>query len=205
MLNVVCLKTGAAYGAEYVLRLRSMVARHLPVPHRFLCFTDAEVAGVTCLRPPCHYPGWWGKVGFFRADLPVEGPMLYLDLDVLVVGPLAELIDIDAEFATIAQWKRIRAPKTVPRYNSSALYFARPGVRRQVWERFTPEAMARFRGDQDWLAWVCPNEATWPRVWFAGVQPFPDGLPPCAKVILCNDVENHIAAERWPWVKAAWT
>ena len=114
-------------------------------------------------------------------------------------GRKPEVADIEKGLAAIDYRLVELDPKT------SSIRFARPGVRQQVWERFTPALMSKLRGDQDWLAHVCPNEVTWPRVWFAGVQPFPDGLPPCAKVILCNDVENHVAAERWPWVKAAWT
>ena len=37
---VACVRTGKRYGVEYVARLKAGVARHLTMPHRFMCLTD---------------------------------------------------------------------------------------------------------------------------------------------------------------------
>lgn len=38
--NVICIKWGDKFGAEYVNSLYKMVEKNLTVPHRFVCFTD---------------------------------------------------------------------------------------------------------------------------------------------------------------------
>ena len=38
--NVICIKWGTKFGAEYVNRLYRMVQKNLTIPHRFVCFTD---------------------------------------------------------------------------------------------------------------------------------------------------------------------
>ena len=63
-MNVICMKWGSKFGAEYVNRLRSMVVRHLPHPHRFVCFTEdargidpaVEVAPLPEVRLPDGLP-----------------------------------------------------------------------------------------------------------------------------------------------------
>jgi hypothetical protein len=42
MKQVICMNWGTAYGADYVNRLYSMVARNLTGPFRFVCLTDNE-------------------------------------------------------------------------------------------------------------------------------------------------------------------
>ena len=207
-VTVVCVRVGDLYGVEYVTRLRAMVARNLSLPHRFDCFSDEnlstlnDMGDIEC-QPAEDLPGWWAKLGLFRPDLPIEGPFLYLDLDVLVVRSLDQFFEPWCDFATIKQRKRIKSPKTVPMYNSSAMYFAHAGVRSKVWSGFNPRRhMHEFRGDQDWLGHICPHEATFPTWWFAPVGPERPG--PQTKVVLCNDVPNHVAGEFWPWVKDAW-
>lgn len=85
--------------AKYVRILREGVAAHLRLPHRFVCLSDVAV--------PCDHihlrsmwPGAWAKLELFRHDL-FDGPVLYLDLDTVVLGELDELARaaLDGEFA----------------------------------------------------------------------------------------------------------
>jgi hypothetical protein len=75
--------------AKYVRILREGVAAHLRLPHRFVCLSDIDV--------PCEHrqlrwlwPGAWAKLELFRHGL-FDGPVLYLDLDTVVLGGLDEL------------------------------------------------------------------------------------------------------------------
>ena len=38
--NVLCVKWGSKFSADYVNRLYNMVERHLTLTHRFICLTD---------------------------------------------------------------------------------------------------------------------------------------------------------------------
>ena len=39
-VNIICMKWGDKFPAEYVNRLYGMVARNLSIPFRFVCFTE---------------------------------------------------------------------------------------------------------------------------------------------------------------------
>jgi 2-polyprenyl-3-methyl-5-hydroxy-6-metoxy-1,4-benzoquinol methylase len=86
-LTVVCvLKSGGCYTGQYVEAMRNMVARNLTVPHRFMCLTDmGALPGSEKLQHGM--PGWWSKLELFR----VKGPVLYFDLDTVIVGNLDRL------------------------------------------------------------------------------------------------------------------
>lgn len=200
-VTVVCIKVGTLYNDRYVLNLARMVKAQNP-EFDFVCFTDKPVEGIRCLPPPCEYEGWWSKVGLFRSDLPIEGPFLYLDLDVLVVGNLMGICWGD--FKIIRQMKRIVSPKTVRRYNSSAMYFRYAGVRSEVWEEFDESVMERFRGDQDWIGHLLPEEQTIPLSWIQLMERCRHGPSPSTRLVLCNVVPNHLAAKRYSWVKKIW-
>jgi len=114
MVNVICFKWGPKYGPETVNTLYSMVQRHLSVPHRFVCFTD-DAAGVreeVEIRdlPDLYVPqerqiSPWRKVGIFMPGLGgLEGRTLFLDLDVVVTGPLDDLLTYSDKLAIPENW-----------------------------------------------------------------------------------------------------
>lgn len=80
---------------EYPDKLKSMVARHLTIPHTFVCLTD---------RPERDYdlplrevwPSWWCKMSMYEV---FTGPTLYLDLDTLIVGDISWMVKPGRPFA----------------------------------------------------------------------------------------------------------
>ncbi len=112
MATVICIKWGTAFGPEYVNRLYSGVRRHLSQPIRFLCMTEhreglhPEVEVLDLPVEPFHdemnaalavanRQGAMRKVSLFRPGLipDLEGPVLGFDLDVVITGPLDDLLD----------------------------------------------------------------------------------------------------------------
>ena len=89
-MRIVCIKWGDKYGPEYVTRLKAACERHIP-HEQFWCMTDKPVEGVTCVPMNTPYPIWWSKVGLFRRGY-FTGDILYLDLDVVITGPIATFI-----------------------------------------------------------------------------------------------------------------
>lgn len=153
---ICCVKTGTKYNHDdYVLRLRDGVRRHLPggsSGERFVCFTDAAVGGVDCEPLPVDLPKWWAKLGLFT----IGKPLIYFDLDVVIVGSLAPLL----------QWEGFGIIKNpwLKGYNSSVMKLT--GGETDVWTRFVPGVMAAMRGDQDWLNVAMPGAPTFPVKWF---------------------------------------
>lgn len=90
-LTVVCvLRSGGDFTTHHVDQLRDGVARYLSLPYRFVCLSDMEV---DCERIPLKHkwPGWFSKIELFRPDL-FDGPILYSDLDAIIVGPLDGIV-----------------------------------------------------------------------------------------------------------------
>ena len=50
MKNVLCIKWGSKYSADYVNNLYSMVERHLSLSHRFVCLCFNRVAHKSNIR-----------------------------------------------------------------------------------------------------------------------------------------------------------
>lgn len=105
MLTVACvLRSGGRYDAEWVRKLRDGVARNLTLPHRFVCLSDVDVP---CERIPLieDWRGWWSKISLFRYGLFV-GPILYLDLDSVIVGSLDAIASYEHRFTMAHEFYR---------------------------------------------------------------------------------------------------
>ena len=93
------------FTADYVVRLRNMVARHYPERHSFVCLTDrpAELAGIETIRTgaPVGYFAWWKKLELFAAKRLDRGRVVYLDLDTLVLADLTPIVEYPAPSGTI--------------------------------------------------------------------------------------------------------
>lgn len=87
-LTVACvLQSGGVYTPDWVRQLKEGVDRHLS-GHRFVCLSDVEVP---CERIPLErtFPRYWCKMSLFRHVF--DTPVLYIDLDSVIVGPLDDL------------------------------------------------------------------------------------------------------------------
>lgn len=139
-----CVKFGKKYGAEYVNILADMVARNCELPFRFLCYTDdgAGLLEEVEVHPlPVGYDGWWNKLWLFSKDAtPPKARIVFLDLDVIVTGPLEPLVMTEG---IAADWLQ-------GGYNSSVMVWDH-GEHNDAWQLIKPSDMARLHGDQDWL------------------------------------------------------
>jgi hypothetical protein len=94
MLTVVCLNSRDYQGCGdlYVSRLRSMVDRHLSLPHEFVVMTERDVS----------LAGWWGKLEVVERRF--DDWVLYLDLDLVITssldGMVQDVIDGGAQSRT---------------------------------------------------------------------------------------------------------
>lgn len=103
-LTVACvLRSGGDFAIDYVEQLRDGVARHLTLPHRFVCLTDLEQLPVERLPLRREWPGWWSKLELFEQ---LTGPTLYFDLDTVIVGSIDELADYPHRFSMLSDFGR---------------------------------------------------------------------------------------------------
>lgn len=154
-------RRGYTFRHEHVHILKSMVARNLSLPHRFLCVTDDKIDGVdcvpldwrkhvpgtVCIRLMQHNPDWC------RANLGER--VLSLDLDVVITGSLDALVSRNEDFII---WRNPNWPKPQRAFYQSSVQLFSAGARPELWADFdpieTPKFMNwRFGGrEQAWIS-----------------------------------------------------
>lgn len=179
--QIVTLKWGDRYGADYVNRLASSVRRHLTLPYEFVCFTD-DPSGIDqsvttypipeIALPPAKKLAGWRKLCLFRSDLPLSGPCLFLDLDIVVIGSLDPFFTYEPDrIPIIHNWI---APHKVwfrkrPEVGNSSVFRFTANECAFVWDKFHAEkdwALANFHPPQTYLTHCIRSKMTyWPDAW----------------------------------------
>lgn len=108
-LTVACVyKPGGGFSDEYVTRLRDTVAKHCRAPYEFVCLTtQPRIKGVECLPLHGGRIGYWNKLALFKRGL-FPGPVVYLDLDTMIVGDVTDIFTYEHEFTAMANLKPAR-------------------------------------------------------------------------------------------------
>jgi hypothetical protein len=233
MLTVITYKWRAPaqyrsqFTAEHVNTLQAMVARHLRIPHRFLCITD-DPAGVRCKTIPlwsepsvpgipADRPNCYRRLRLFASDASklVGDRFLSLDLDTVICGDITPLVDRGDDFVIWGDTAR-----GTP-YNGSMMLL-RTGTRSKVWDEFDPvkspgigRRLGYVGSDQAWIgACLGKNEKRWTAA--DGVYSFrnqiqaPRGngkLPDNARIVFFHgqfDPWQESVQNRYPWIREHW-
>lgn len=197
-LTVVCLKLGDKYGPEYVRNLRGMVSRNLTLDHEFVCITD-DTSGCNCrtIEPHQGFDGWWGKIPLFaRSPYGLDGRILFLDLDIVIVECIDEIAAFDAEFAIIDDWN-------IWGYNSS-VFVLDVNTRTEVYDDFTPDVKTKFKSDQQWITHSAKGATVFPRDWCTSFRSDRCFKKPKGKIVVFHgDPKPHEEVGRF-WVGDYW-
>lgn len=223
MKQVLCMKWGTRYPADYVNHLYAMVARNVTPPFRFICMTDdrtgvrEEVECLPCPTIPVNDQRanlGWRKLAVWQPTIEgIEGDVLFLDLDVVVVDNIDALFTFGENFCVMRNWTQPDEPIG----NTSVFRFT-VGAHPEAWHRFVedPEAVMRESVNEqmylsrllkptffpdDWcLLFKVHCVPAWPVRFFA-----PPRLPEGAKVVAFPGDPNppDAAVGRWPtkWYK----
>jgi hypothetical protein len=173
--QVVCMKWGSLYPARYVNVLYAMVRRNIQGPLRFVCLTDdaqgirPEVECRPCpsieLPPPYNNTGW-RKITLWAESLPeMTGDWLFLDLDVVVTGPLDAFFTYkpDISFVVMQNW-------TQPGQGigNTSVFRLRIGSHPYIYDRLVPEfaqILKRHRIEQTYISKTVNEMSFWPDPW----------------------------------------
>ena len=136
---VLCLKHGNKYSAEYVNVLRKMTQRNLTVAHEFVCFTEDPKGIDPDIRilplPAVVLKGWWYKTMLFNPHLPIQGTMLFIDLDVIIFKNIDKLFTHKpGEFCVCRDFNRCFQPNW-QKMNSSVVRWS-TGQHPQIYNNF---------------------------------------------------------------------
>ena len=181
-VNVISIKWGDKYHADYVNRLFRGVARNITRPVRMVCFTE-DAKGIDDsieVHPLPNFDAperqlWsnWRKLSLFRDDLPISGPALFLDLDILITGPLDDFFDYGEpdEVPIIHNW--IEPHKTWfrprPAIGNSSVFRIQANQMSHVYAQYLEEmewATKNFHPPQTYLTHcIRPQMIYWPDQW----------------------------------------
>lgn len=170
-VTVLCVKFGKGYGTEYVEKLRNMISRNMTIPYEFVCLTDdrTPIKDVrSIVQPNAGYnKQWWHKIHMFDPSLPLQGRILYFDLDVVVFNNIDKLIkNVDDRFYGTRDFNRA-FHKTWHQINSSVMSWVH-GLENNIYNDFinTDNPTSRMHGDQDWIWKLAKNRIVfWPDSW----------------------------------------
>lgn len=164
MINIVCLKAGTKYGAEYVNRLKSMIDRNITVPYRFYCFTDDNKGlnpeiNIIPLPVEKRLQGWWWKPYIFKKGHFSDGDeILFFDLDMVIIGNIDKLINFESgKFVGLRDVGRVFRPH-LQKLGSAVMKWPANQFS-DIWEKMDsdPHATKGLQGDQDWI-WKCHHD-----------------------------------------------
>lgn len=224
----ICMKWGTLYGPEYVNRLYRMIRAHCAGPCRLVCLTDDPKGidgGVECLPcprievpEPYSCKPWRKLATFAPADrlFGLSGDWLFLDLDVVICGPLEDFFSFqaDEDFVVMQNWTQ--PGKGI---GNTSVYRFRVGALAWVLEKLEREHQSifrQFRNSQTFISRTLGAPVFWPDSWCVlfkvhCVPRWPlrfwkaPTIPAGARVIAFPGFPNpHEALEgRWPakWYK----
>jgi hypothetical protein len=175
--QIICINWGTKYGPRFINRLYAMVARHITPPFSFTYFTD-NPAGVRpevdCqpLPPldvtmPVNTKGIWPKARLWGRTLgTLSGPVLFLDLDLVITGSLDEFFSYGEPDQVILA----RNPaKPFERLGQTSVFRFPVGKLFPLQEKFRadPQGIAdEYRYEQRFVTRHAPGGITlFPRAW----------------------------------------
>ena len=128
-MNIICVKQGTKYSADYVNKLYSMVSKNMPCDFKFHCYTDDSSnidKNINVVPIQSGLTKWWPKLD--ALNLFDKGDNILFDLDVVILNPLERLCSIKTRTLSVlyAQWKEgYLQPRTREKfptlYNSSIM------------------------------------------------------------------------------------
>lgn len=139
------LRSGGEYLPEHVAALRDQCAQFAPA-HRFVCVTDLH-GRLDCetIALDHDWPGWWAKMEVFK----LPGPVLYLDLDTVIVRDISPVIELAADdhFVILRDFYRGRTNRHAMQ---SSMMWWKDDVS-HLYREFAAEPRFYMGGDQEWL------------------------------------------------------
>lgn len=175
--QVICINWGTKYGPKYINRLYGMVARNISPPFTLTCFTDhssgirSEVNAVPL--PPLDFDlprtkkGIWPKCRLWNEQLAnLTGPVLFLDLDLVITSNLDSFFDYgDPEDVILAR----NPSNPLERLGQTSVYRFPVGKLLPLLENFAKsplEIAEKYKYEQRYVTNHAPGGIKfWPKNW----------------------------------------
>lgn len=189
-VNVICLKWGTRYPANYVNILYASVKRHLHRPFRFVCITDDPIGlkeGIDAQPFPENpnpeifhrWPDIFVKLLVFKDGLAnLQGPTLFLDLDVVIQGDIDCFFDyLPGKNCIIHNWieRRKQLFRKRPNIGNSSCFRFEAGKSNYIYETFVREMKDAVNHDlytteQAFMTHAMKEVHWWPEEWICSFK-----------------------------------
>lgn len=231
MINIVCLKWGKKYGAEYVNNLYAGVKRNTTLDFKFHCFTDDSVGinenVIIHALPYTDIEIWWNKLYLFSDEIriPKGEPIFYIDLDTLITSNIDDLLSVNVDKIVMLQDFLVGLAQSCSTI-ASGLMAWKHGDYAYVWDEFIKDTAAAIasvypHGDQGWVEKCITDYKLWQEEYPHRVVSFKvhcqDGLPSDAGIVCyhgrpsipesvtCNEKIWKFNVKPQPWVLDYWS
>jgi hypothetical protein len=168
MNHVVCVKWGNKYISKYANVLYNMCKRNITTEWDFHCITedtnglDPHIKTINLPKDPI-IRTWWSKLWMFGSEFPLQGNILYFDLDVIICNNIDSLFTHNpGKFHIIRDFNRCRV-KDWKMSNSSVMRWE-TGRMNYLWDEFksnSTKIMQTNHGDQDWITKRAKDDINW--------------------------------------------
>jgi hypothetical protein len=162
-IDCACVIHSNKYDWTYVDRLYSMLTRHFSRPVQLHVWTESTraVPDIYVKHALTDWPeitgprkSWWYKIQMFDPAYNIQNPMLYFDLDVVIVDSLDWILDLSLDkFWAVRDFRYLWRPDRWE-INSSIMFWD-PVQWHWIWSDFSEKDRScttkRFAGDQDYL------------------------------------------------------
>ncbi len=175
--TILSIKWGTAFGASDVNMLYRACRAHSERPLRFVCLTDnAEgldqsietrpIPDIGLTPEEWRYPGVWAKLSLFSDDLSDLGRVLFLDLDMMIVGDLAPFFEPreGAVFQNMGESWRPN-PRSDEKITGTCLFSYDPAAEPQVLRTFLSDKrhhMETWTNEQEFAGAHVSKASFWP-------------------------------------------
>lgn len=177
MKQVICMKWGTLYGADYVNKLYNMVRKQTSGQLRFVCLTDdssgikREVECLPC--PEIDIEGkrrntGWRKLVMYRESehlFGLEGDWLFLDLDVVITDSLDPFFAYMPEKAFLVMQNWTQPNRGI---GNTSVVRLRIGAHTHLYDDFLPNYKELFKhhdNEQIYISRHVKELTFWPDEW----------------------------------------
>lgn len=186
-VTVVCMRWGRAFSQDYIKVLYHGVKKNLSRDFEFVCLSDdpqpvcdgVRIAPIPDINLPAERwrDGGWPKLTVFKPGLfPPDDPVLYLDLDLVILrslDPFVELLEQKRGLHILREWNPVLW-KPVPvrfrpdRGGQSSVFTFFPEEQASIYEGFVRDQAKAFRvgyNDQSYITRTANHVSYLPNDW----------------------------------------
>lgn len=230
MLTVVCWKWGSIFSPVYVSRLRSMLERHLHMPHELVCVTDDPrgiddrvrtvipppplVGDIRCRRRMRQFSREWGAKHLGQR-------VLAIDLDVVIVNDITPIVDrpeplvcwrvgyanvFSGSFllfdagALDGAWQAYSAD---PAFYPATTGEANASDQAMINHYLRGKQVAQWKERDGFVTWF--GGERYAKLQHHGMGPDRPNLPPHARIVVMGSADKAVMdSGRYPWVREHW-